>query len=155
MSGDIYQGTLFGQGEMFADGAPVDPAPAARPAADDGNTCITASCTAHQARVFWQSAAAVWVHTDCLPCGESGTRPTRAPLDGAAVVPVSAGAARVIAWSREIHGRAGDRYLWGVKCAELLDAHGPAAELPDFPSRIRSTRASRDETARRIFGGAA
>lgn len=60
------------------------------------------------------------------------------------------GSAAVLAWSKQIHGR-GDRHDWALHCAALMDALGPDAHLPAFPSPFRSTRMGRDETIRRLY----
>lgn len=72
------------------------------------------------------------------------------------VDPRTPGWLAVVAWSRQIHGemdrgRPVDRHEWAVQCADLLDQHGPDAELPPFPSRFPTTRASREETLRRLY----
>lgn len=61
------------------------------------------------------------------------------------------GNAAVLAWSKKIHHPSGDRHAWALHCAALMDAHGPDAHLPAFPSPFRSTRLGRDETVRRIY----
>ncbi|WP_103384101.1 hypothetical protein [Pseudonocardia dioxanivorans] len=57
-------------------------------------------------------------------------------------------------WSARIHAVGSDRHGWALRVAALLDDHGPDVELPPFPSRMRATRESREETARRLFGQA-
>ena len=62
------------------------------------------------------------------------------------------GAAAVIAWSARIHGVGGARHRWALEAAAALDRHGPnAAVLPPFPSRMKTTQAARDDTARRLY----
>jgi len=63
----------------------------------------------------------------------------------------TAGYQAVAAWSRVIHSRAGNRHHWALTCAEAMDAGGPDVHLPPYPSRHRDTRATRDETVRRIY----
>lgn len=63
----------------------------------------------------------------------------------------SPGAEAVLEWSRRIHGVDSDRHTWAIECAARMDQNGPEAELPAFPSRLHGTRASRDETVRRLY----
>lgn len=67
---------------------------------------------------------------------------------------MTAGHAAVLAWSIRIHGAGGARHRWAIEAAQALDKHGPAAPLPPFPSRMKSTQLARAETARRLYRGA-
>jgi hypothetical protein len=64
---------------------------------------------------------------------------------------VNPGEAAVVAWSKRIHDLGGDRHAWACRAARTLAALGPDAQLPPFPSRLRTTQESRDETVRRIY----
>lgn len=63
----------------------------------------------------------------------------------------NAGYEAVLAWNRRIHTRGTTRYDWALECAELLREHGAGVELPPYPSQLKTTQASRDETIRRVF----
>jgi hypothetical protein len=65
--------------------------------------------------------------------------------------PPTPGTRAVLAWSRVIHGRSGDRHDWAAAAAALLDARGPGADLPPFPSPHAGVRAERAATARRLW----
>ena len=65
------------------------------------------------------------------------------------------GSRAVVEWSTRIHGTGGARHRWAVEAAQTLDKGGLGVALPPFPSRMKSTRAARDETVRRLYREAA
>jgi hypothetical protein len=59
------------------------------------------------------------------------------------------GTRAVLDWAHVIHP-AGPRWDWAVAAAAALDAGGPGAELPPFPSHLPATRRAREAALRRV-----